>query len=153
MEPCLSCIYLTYCMKIFIMNWYISKSFTTRKNTIDRQYTERGQLLCQLLLVCTWYLAYVPLVISQNCLKFHSPNGSWNYVQQLRNITRGVYAKYHNKSCYYLYKSGTLGFGIRKKDQRIRVPLTTGIWNASSTDKESVIHRVESRIQDCLEFS
>ena len=40
----------------------------------------------------------------QNCLKFHSPNGSWNYVQQFRNITRGIYAKYHYKSCYYLYK-------------------------------------------------
>ena len=40
-------IYLTYCMeyvKIFIMNRYISNSYTTSKNTIDRQYTERGQL-------------------------------------------------------------------------------------------------------------
>ena len=26
-----------------------------------------------------WYLALTPLVIFQNCLKFHSPNGSWNY--------------------------------------------------------------------------
>ena len=33
------------------MNRYISKSYTTSKNTIDRQYTERGQLQCQLLLV------------------------------------------------------------------------------------------------------
>ena len=32
------------CVKIFIMNRYISKSYTTSKNTIDRQYTERGQL-------------------------------------------------------------------------------------------------------------
>ena len=38
-------------MKIFIMNRYISKSYTTTKNTIDLQYTERGQLRCQLLLV------------------------------------------------------------------------------------------------------
>ena len=42
-------IYLTYCMEyvsvnIFIMNRYISKSYTTSKNTIDRQYTDRGQL-------------------------------------------------------------------------------------------------------------
>ena len=56
MEPCVSCIYLTYCMeyicvKIFIMNRYISKSYTTSKNIIDQQYTERGQLQCQLLLV------------------------------------------------------------------------------------------------------
>ena len=38
------------CVKIFnmIMNQYISKSY---KNTIDRQHTEWGQLLCQLLLV------------------------------------------------------------------------------------------------------
>ena len=33
------------------MNRYISKSYTTSKNIIDRQYTERGQLQCQLLLV------------------------------------------------------------------------------------------------------
>ena len=32
------------CVKIFIMNRYISKSYTTSKNTIDRQYPERGQL-------------------------------------------------------------------------------------------------------------
>ena len=41
MELCVSCIYLTYCMeyvsvKIFLMNRYISKSYTTSKNTIDR---------------------------------------------------------------------------------------------------------------------
>ena len=29
-------------VKIFIMNRYISKSYTTSKNTIDRQYTEQG---------------------------------------------------------------------------------------------------------------
>ena len=34
-----------------VMNRYISKSYTTSKNTIGRQYTERGQLWCQLLLV------------------------------------------------------------------------------------------------------
>ena len=39
------------CVKIFIVNRHISKSYTTSKNTIDRQYTERGQLQCQLLLV------------------------------------------------------------------------------------------------------
>ena len=32
------------CVKIFIMNRYISKSYITSKNTIDRQYTERGKL-------------------------------------------------------------------------------------------------------------
>ena len=32
------------CVKIFIMNRYISKSYTTSKNTIDRQFTEQGQL-------------------------------------------------------------------------------------------------------------
>ena len=32
------------CVKIFIINRYISKSYTTSKNTSDRQYTERGQL-------------------------------------------------------------------------------------------------------------
>ena len=44
MEPCVSCIYLLYgiCVKNFIMNQYISKSYTTSKNTIDQQYTEWG---------------------------------------------------------------------------------------------------------------
>ena len=36
--------------EIFIMDRYISKRYTTTKNTIARQYTERRQLLCQLLL-------------------------------------------------------------------------------------------------------
>ena len=40
-------------------------------------------------------------MIFQNCPKFHSPNGSWNYVEQFWNITRGINAKYHYKSCYY----------------------------------------------------
>ena len=45
-------------------------------------------------------------MIFQNCLKFHSPNGLWNYVWQFWNkiIIRGIYVKYHYKSCYYLYK-------------------------------------------------
>ena len=30
------------CVKIFIMNRYISKSYTATKNTVDLQYTERG---------------------------------------------------------------------------------------------------------------
>ena len=54
-------------------------------------------------MICTWYLAWIPLVIFKNCLKFHSPNGSWNFVWQFWNITRDIYAKYHYKSCYYLY--------------------------------------------------
>ena len=37
--------------EIFTMDRYISKSYTTTKNTIARQYTGRRQLLCQLLLV------------------------------------------------------------------------------------------------------
>ena len=39
------------CVKIFVTNRYSSNSYTTTKNTIDRQHTERGQLHCQLLLV------------------------------------------------------------------------------------------------------
>ena len=46
MEPCVSSqlSHLLYgiCVKIFSMNRYISKSYTTSKNTIDRQYAERG---------------------------------------------------------------------------------------------------------------
>ena len=50
-------------------------------------------------------------MIFQNCFKFHSPNGSWNYVKQFRNIARCIYAKYHYKSCYYLYQYA-LGVGF-----------------------------------------
>ena len=46
-------------------------------------------------MICIWYLAYIPLVIFQNCLKFHLPNCSWNYILQFWNIIRGIYAKYH----------------------------------------------------------
>ena len=56
MEPWVYLLYLFYllygiCVNIFIMNRKISKSQTTSKNTFDRQYIERGQLQCQLLLV------------------------------------------------------------------------------------------------------
>ena len=48
MEPCVSCIYLTYivwnvCENLNYESAYF-KSYTMAKNTIDRQYTERGQL-------------------------------------------------------------------------------------------------------------
>ena len=43
--------------------------------------------------------------------------------------------------------------GIRNKVQGIRIPLTIGIRNPRSTDKNSGIHGVESRIQDCLGLS
>ena len=32
------------------------------------------------------------------------------------------------------------------------IPLTMEMWNPISTDKESIIHEVESTIQDCLRF-
>ena len=43
--------------------------------------------------------------------------------------------------------------GIRNKAQGIRIPLTIGIRNPRSTDKNSGIHGVEYRIQDCLGLS
>ena len=43
----------------------------------------------------------MPLVMFQN-------NIVSNYVQEFRKITRGTYAKYHYKSCYYLDKYFTL---------------------------------------------
>ena len=42
--PYLSHLLYGICVKIFIMNRFISKSYTTSKNTIDRQYTERGYI-------------------------------------------------------------------------------------------------------------
>ena len=46
-------------------------------------------------MICRWYLVWIPLVIFQNCLKFYSPHGLWNYIYYFRNITRGIYAKHH----------------------------------------------------------
>ena len=47
MEPCVYFLCLSHllygiCVNIFTVNRYISKSYTTSKNTVDRQYTERG---------------------------------------------------------------------------------------------------------------
>ena len=50
-----------------------------------------------------------------------------NYVQQFRNITRSIYAKYHYKSCYYLYKLGCLP-----------------IDNIIRTRKLSLIHKIRN---------
>ena len=60
--------------------------------------------LCQISLQIMLLPIQIPLVIFQNCLKFHSPSGSWNYIQQFWNITCGICANwYHYKSCCYLY--------------------------------------------------
>ena len=60
-------------------------------------------------------------------------------------------------SCFWNQKSWNLKSVIQLKESRIL--LAIGIWNPGSTDKESVIHylesgirNVESRIQDCLGF-
>ena len=43
---------------------------------------------------------------------------------------------------------GILGFGIRNTAQGIPIPLTIGIRNPSSTDKEKGVQYLESGIQD-----
>ena len=60
-------------------------------------------------------------------------------------------------SCFWNQKSWNFKSFIQLKESRS--PLAIGIWNPSFTDKESVIHylesgirNVESRIQDCLVF-
>ena len=64
-----------------------------------------------------------------------------------------------NQRTVFLLETGILSFGIRNTTQEIRIPLTNGIQNPSSADKdsgthylESGIHGVESRIQDCPKF-
>ena len=46
---------------------YFKDGYTTSKNTIDRQYTERGQLYCQLFLVnpVMLYLNYLQLFVTK----------------------------------------------------------------------------------------
>ena len=49
------------CVNIFIMNRYFSKSYTTSKNTIDRQSRAGAGLQCQLLLVLfVFIISFVP---------------------------------------------------------------------------------------------
>ena len=64
-----------------------------------------------------------------------------------------------NQRNVFLLETGILSFEIRNTTQEIRIPLTNGIQNPSSADKdsgihylESGIHGVESRIQDCPTF-
>ena len=75
LKPCVYFLYLSHllygiCVNIFIMNRYISKSYTTSKNTIDRQYTERGQLWCQLLLVIIIYFENRRFYKTDRCSPF-----------------------------------------------------------------------------------
>ena len=65
-----------------------------------------------------------------------------------------------NQRTVFLLETGILSFGIRNTTQEIRIPLTNGIQNPSSADKdsgthylESGIYGVESKIQDCHSFS
>ena len=80
-------------------------------------------------------------MIFQNCLKFHSPNGSWNYVKQFRNIARCIYAKYHYKSCYYLYQYA-LGVGF---EFTLRVVArSVFVWNCTLCWPDVLIVRKSS---------
>ena len=61
------------------MNRYISKSYTTSKNTTDRQHTERGQLYCQLLLVVS-LPNYILNANTKNIKQFQGPK-SYRYIR------------------------------------------------------------------------
>ena len=62
-------------------------------------------------------------MIFQNCLKLHSPNSSWNYVWQFWNITLGIYAKCHYKSCYQAYTNFNLHVKLLVPDSKWMVTL------------------------------
>ena len=53
------------CEHLHYESVYFEDGYTTSKNTIDRQYTERGQLKCQLFLVnpVMLYLNYLQLFL------------------------------------------------------------------------------------------
>ena len=55
-------------------------------------------------------------------------------------------------SKFLLVEWGILDVGIQNTAQGIRNPLMIRIRNPSSTDNESGIHGIESRIQECLGF-
>ena len=57
----------------------------------------------------------MPLVIFQNCLKFHSPNSLWNYVKQFQNITRGIYSKINIITNHAITYTNTMHAKITKK--------------------------------------
>ena len=52
----------------------------------------------------------------------------------------------------FAVESWILGFGIWNELKESGISLTTGIQNPSFIDKESGIHGLKSRIQDCLRF-
>ena len=53
---------------------------------------------------------------------------------------------------FFLVESGILGFGIQNTAKESGIPLKIGIHDPRSTDKESGIQNLESRIQECLGF-
>ena len=80
----------------------------------------------------------------------HLPDFRKNNVDKLimENVCRGI--RNPANFCLWNQESWALEFGIQFKESGIL--LTIGIRNPSSTDKESGIQYLESRIQDCLGF-
>ena len=69
-------------------------------------------------------LAKAPLIVTKQVLSFNFKIVSnftrlmareMTYNNLIRNISRGIYAKYQHKSCYYLYKFSRL-ISVYKKN-------------------------------------
>ena len=116
MEPYVSC-HLLYgiCVKIFIMNRYISKSYTTSKNTIDRQYTERepgtgaavvSTITSYISIYRIWAMIFKGFErISRLNQRYERVNKAY-YIKYCRAITKGIIiayyiATFHDKLRYF----------------------------------------------------
>ena len=77
MEPCVSWIYLTCCMEYVwtssLWNRCISKSYTTSKNTIVRQYTEKGAAVVSTITSHVQMIMFTGLLAWKVCNKPKSP--------------------------------------------------------------------------------
>ena len=80
----------------------------------------------------------------------------YNYVKRKRKkgvkppIATSKVIRISKPGKFFLVESAIQGFGFRNFAQGIRNPTKMGIWNPCPTDKETGIHSLESRIQDCL---
>ena len=103
------------CVMEYVRNLYISKSNdnTTTKNTIARQYTERRQLLCQLLLV---------IIMGENDTQWIA----FFFLLRARGYSNSEY-KHH--FCAELSHC----FSIILKQLITSVSVTSGAWCISST--------------------
>ena len=107
--------------KLFSLNCFmlfaLKGLYWVHKKTVDHFFHWRkiSQHLLQTYNSSAYYLEIIPACNISKVSKYHSPlRGLW-YFGQFLNITHGIIAKYHYKSCYYLYLSVHWKLGGKSK--------------------------------------